>query len=307
VTHSDSEPPVLTLDTIRTLSPADRILLYLALGTMKMGGHRYGAFLDAATTAAKLAIYTTYQEQGRNLRQTSLLYHVEPKRVKAIVQEVQQALAAGQTLKSLNSKESYYLTALPPLWRDKYPRALQESRVVGHGLTQGECHTIESQLPPDLPSAKVLDQTELNELIQLLHHLSQQALPPAQQMPFSDALLNHIKFRLLHARTVIQIDTPLLNIPLFALGSPSYSPKGEQERVFSMIDDVSRYFALLQAWAREETGVLRGVEIFDIDPEARDQALRELDDLLRAWADKYHQDGGYPMIMQVAAGTREFD
>lgn len=305
MTHPDS--PALNLDTIRALSPADRILLYLALGTMKMGGHRYGAFLDAATTAAKLAIYTTYEEQGGNLRQTSLLYHVEPKRVKAIVQEVQQALAAGQTLKSLNSKESYYLTALPPLWQDKYPRSPQESRVVGHGLTRKECHVIESQLPPNLPSARVLDQPELNELLQLLHHLSQQALPPAQQMPFSDALLNHIKFRLLHARTILQIDTPLLNIPLFALGSPSYSPKGEQERVFSMIDDVSRYFGLLQAWAREETGVLRGVEIFDIDPDAREQALQELDDLLRAWADKYHQDGGYPMIMQVAAGTREFD
>lgn len=293
--------------SIQELSPADRILLYLAIGTMKMGGHRYGAFLDAATTAAKLAIYNTYREQGENLRQTSLLYHVEPKRVKAIVQEVREALTSGQTLKALNTRESYYLTALPPLWQDRFPCQENESRVVGHGLTQKECHQIEQQLPPHLPQAKVLDQTELHELIQILHELSQRELLPTQQMPFSDALLNHIKFRLLHANTIMQIDSSLINMPLFALASPSYSPRGEQERVFTMIDDVSRYFGLLQAWAREETGVLRGIEVFDINPEARDMALEELDQLLRAWADRYHQDGGYPMVLQVAVGTREFD
>ena len=53
-------------------SPADWILYYLATSTMKMGGHRYGAFLDAATTAAKLAIYSSYQEQGANIRKNRL-------------------------------------------------------------------------------------------------------------------------------------------------------------------------------------------------------------------------------------------
>ncbi|HEY9737847.1 MAG TPA: heterocyst differentiation control protein, partial [Trichocoleus sp.] len=79
------------------VGPADKILMYLALGAMKMGGHRYGAFLDAATTAAKLAIYSTYVEQGNNIRKTGFLYHVEPKRVKAIIKEVQEALELGQT------------------------------------------------------------------------------------------------------------------------------------------------------------------------------------------------------------------
>lgn len=102
-------------------SPADWILLHLAMGTMKMGGHRYGAFLDAATTAAKLAIYSTFIEQGENIRKTGFLYHVEPKRVKAIVKEIQTAIADGQSLKSLNSKEPYYLIALPFLWQDKFP------------------------------------------------------------------------------------------------------------------------------------------------------------------------------------------
>jgi hypothetical protein len=126
-------------------------------------------------------------------------------------------------------------------------------------------------------------------------------------MAFSDALMSHIKFRLLHSGTVIQIDSPLVGIPLYALVSESYTPKGEQERVFAMIDDVARYFGQLQAWVREEAGVLRGVEVFDVAPQRRQEALLELDDMLRAWADKYHQDGGAPMVLQFAAGTREYD
>jgi hypothetical protein len=287
-------------------SPADWILLYLAMGTMKMGGHRYGAFLDAATTAAKLAIYSTFIEQGENVRKTGFLYHVEPKRVKAIVKEIQAAIAAGQSLKSLNSKEPYYLIALPFLWQEKFPCTGQESCVKLPGLTPGERKTIEDSLPPGSPRACILDQVEFNELIEMLHTLSQEELPDDQRMPFSEALMLHIKFRLLHSGTVIQIDSPLVDIPLFALASESYSPKGERERVFAMIDDVARYFSILQAWVREEEGVLRGVEVFDIDPHLRQEALQELDSLLRDWADKYHQDGGFPMVLQFAAGTREY-
>lgn len=272
-----------------------------------MGGHRYGAFLDAATTAAKLAIYTTYCEQGENIRKTGFLYHVEPKRIKAIVQEVEAALAQGQSMKVLNSKEPYYLIALPFLWQDQFPAKESESRVTIHGLTPGERREIEESLPPDLPVARILDQVEFNELIERLHELSQEELPEAQRMAFSDALMSHIKFRLLYSGTVIQIDSPLVSIPLFALASESYSPKGERERVFAMIDDVARYFSLLQAWVREETGVLRGVEAFDIDLAQRQEALEELDAMLRTWADKYHHEGGYPMVLQFAAGKRDYD
>lgn len=274
---------------------------------MKMGGHRYGAFLDAATTAAKLAIYSTFVEQGNNIRKTGFLYHVEPKRVKAIVQEIQAALDEGQSLKVLSSKEPYYLIALPFLWQEHFPCGLGETRVRIQGLTPGERKAIEESLPPDNPRARILDQVEFNELIELLHRMSQAELPQGQRMSFSDALMSHIKFRLLHSGTVIQIDSPLVDIPLYALASESYSPRGQQERVFAMIDDVARYFGLLQAWVREETGVLRGVEVFDVAPDQRQQALEELDEMLRAWADKYHQDGGLPMVLQFAAGRREYD
>ncbi|NJL49206.1 MAG: heterocyst differentiation control protein [Leptolyngbyaceae cyanobacterium SM2_5_2] len=277
------------------------------MGTMKMGGHRYGAFLDAATTAAKLAIYSTFIEQGENIRKTGFLYHVEPKRVKAIVKEIQTAIADGQSLKSLNSKEPYYLIAVPFLWQEKFPCHDQEPRVRLPGLTPGERKTIEDSLPSGSPKARILDQVEFNELIEMLHDLSQAELPESQRMPFSDALMLHIKFRLLHAGTVIQIDSPLVDIPLFALASESYAPKDERERVFAMIDDVARYFSILQSWVRNEEGVLRGIEVFDVDLERRQEALQELDTLLRAWADKYHQDGGFPMVLQFAAGTREYE
>ncbi|MGB3201162.1 MAG: heterocyst differentiation control protein, partial [Nodosilinea sp.] len=276
------------------------------LSTMKMGGHRYGAFLDAATTAAKLAIYSTFIEQG-NIRKTGFLYHVEPKRVKAIVQEVQAALAEGQSLKVLNSKEPYYLIALPFLWQEHFPCGPTETRVRIQGLTPGERKNIEASLPSSAPQARILDQVEFTELMELLHRMSQEELPKGQRMPCSDALLSHIKFRLLHSGTVIQIDSPLVDIPLYALASESYSPKGEQERVFAMIDDVARYFGLLQAWVREDPRVLRGVEVFDVAPEQQQAALEELDEMLRAWADKYHQDGGMPMVLQFAAGHREYD
>jgi len=288
-------------------SPADWILYYLATSTMKMGGHRYGAFLDAATTAAKLAIYSSYQEQGANIRKTGFLYHVEPKRIKAIIQEVEAALAQGQGMKGLNSKEPYYLIALPFLWQEQFPLQPPASRVAIHGLTPSERRQIEDSLPPNAPEARILDQVEFNALIEMLHQLSQKELPENQRMPFSDALMSHIKFRLLHSGTVIQVDSPLVDIPLFALASESYSPKGERERVSAMIDDVAQYFSLLQSWVKADEGVLRGVEVFDIDIDRRQEALQELDEMLRNWADKYHQEGGFPMVLQFAAGSRDYD
>ncbi|MBD0267327.1 MAG: heterocyst differentiation control protein, partial [Cyanobacteria bacterium Co-bin8] len=98
-----------------------------------------------------------------------------------------------------------------------------------------------------------------------------------------------------------------LGAPLFALARTVYSPKGERERVFTMIDDVARFFSLLQSWVKEEAGVLRAIEVFDVDPSRKEEALSELDQMLQAWADKYHQDGGHPMVLQVAAGEREYE
>ena len=272
---------------------------------MKLGGHRYGAFLDAANTAAKLAIFSSYLEHGNNVRKTSFLHHVEPKRVRAIVKEMQTLKAEGRSLTSLSDQEPYYLIGLPFLWQEKYPWESGQSRLQGHHLSPKEHDFLYAQLPSELPPARFLDMLEFLDLIKLLHEKSQAESPPHRQMSLSDALSEHIKFRLLHSGTVTQVDVPFLSIPIFALTRPHYAPKGQRERVFTMMDDLARFSKLMQGWVVEQPGVLRGLEVFDVPPEQREQALTELDELLRAWADKYHQDGGHPMILQLAAGTRE--
>jgi hypothetical protein len=71
-----------SLDLVKSLSPSamDQIMLYLAF-------------------SAKCAIYMTYMEQDHNLRMTGHLHHIEPKRVKVIVEEVREALTKGKLLK----------------------------------------------------------------------------------------------------------------------------------------------------------------------------------------------------------------
>lgn len=287
------------------VSSADRILFYLAISVVKLGGHRYGAFLEAANTAAKLAIYSSYLEHGKNVRKTSFLHHVEPKRVRAIVKEVEALKAAGQSLTSLGDQEPYYLIGLPFLWQEKYPWEPGQSRLNGHHLSPKEHESLYAQLSAELPPARFLDMLEFLDLIKLLHEKSQAEYPPQRQMPLSDALSDHIKFRLLHSGTVTQVDVPFLSIPIFALTRTHYAPKGQRERVFTMMDDLARFSKLMQGWVVERPDVLRGLEVFDVPPEQREQALAELDELLKAWADKYHQEGGYPMILQLMAGTRE--
>ena len=287
------------------VSSADRILFYLAISVMKLGGHRYGSFLEAANTAAKLAIYSSYLEQGNNIRKTSFLHHVEPKRVRAIVKEIESSKADGKSITSLGDQEPYYLIGLPFLWQEKHAWQPGQCRLNHHHLSAKEHETLYAQLPADLPAARFLDMLEFLDLIKLLHEKSQTEYPPNRQMPLSEALTDHIKFRLLHSGTVTQIDIPFLSIPMFVLTRTHYAPKGQRERVFTMIDDLARFGKLMQDWVVEQPDVLRGLEVFDVAPEQRDQALAELDALLKAWADKYHQDGGHPMILQLAAGTRD--
>ncbi|NER79431.1 MAG: heterocyst differentiation control protein [Leptolyngbya sp. SIO1D8] len=272
---------------------------------MKLGGHRYGAFLEAATTAAKFAIYSSYLEQSKNIRKTSFLHHVEPKRVRAIIKEVETLIAEGQSFTTLSDQEPYYLIGIPYLWQEKFPWKPGQPRLQSHSLTPKEQENLEHQLPEDTPNARLLDLFEFLDLIKLLHAKSQAEFPANRRMALSEALTEHIKFRLLHSGTVIQVDIPFLSIPIFALARNHYTPKGERERVFTMIDDVARFGKLMQGWMVEKPDVFRALEVFDVDKERQAEALEELDQLLQAWADKYHQDGGHPMILQLAAGTRE--
>ncbi|MHC5613236.1 MAG: heterocyst differentiation master regulator HetR [Nostoc sp.] len=294
------------IDLIKRLDPSamDQIMLYLAFSAMRTSGHRHGAFLDAAATAAKCAIYMTYLEQGQNLRMTGHLHHLEPKRVKIIVEEVRQALTEGKLLKMLGSQEPRYLIQLPYVWLEKYPWQPGRSRVPGSSLTSEEKRQIEQKLPSNLPDAQLVSSFEFLDLIEFLHKRSQEELPPEHQMPLSEALGEHIKRRLLYSGTVTRIDSPW-GMPFYALTRPFYAPADDQERTYIMVEDTARYFRMMKNWAERRRNAMRLLEELDILPEKMEQAMEELDEVIRAWADKYHQDGGIAVVLQTAFGERE--
>ncbi|QYX31586.1 heterocyst differentiation master regulator HetR [Sphaerospermopsis torques-reginae] len=294
------------IDLIKRLGPSamDQIMLYLAFSAMRTSGHRHGAFLDAAATAAKCAIYMTYLEQGQNLRMTGHLHHLEPKRVKIIVEEVRQALTEGKLLKMLGSQEPRYLIQLPYVWMEKYPWQPGRSRVPGTSLTSEEKKQIERKLPKNLPDAQLVTSFEFLELIEFLHKRSQEELPQHHQMPLSEALAEHIKRRLLYSGTVTRIDSPW-GMPFYALTRPFYAPADDQERTYTMVEDTARYFRMMKDWAERKANSMRAVEELDIPLEKMQEAMEELDEIIRAWADKYHCVGGTPMILQMAFGNQD--
>ncbi len=293
-------------DLIKSLSPSamDQILLYLAFSAMRTSGHRHGAFLDAAATAAKCAIYMTYMEQGKNLRMTGHLHHIEPKRVKVIVEEVQQALTEGKLLKMLGSQEPRYLIQFPYVWLEHYPWQPGRSRISGSSLTQEEKRVIENKLPQYLPDAQLINSFQFMELIDFLHRRSQEDLEPNRRMPLSEALAEHIKRRLTYSETVIKIDSPW-GMPFYALNRATYSPEDQEERTFIMVEDTARYFRLMKDWAERQPRVMRVLEELDVPPERIDRATEELDEIIRQWADRYHQEGGETMVVQMVFGPKE--
>jgi hypothetical protein len=294
------------IDLIKRLGPSamDQIMLYLAFSAMRTSGHRHGAFLDAAATAAKCAIYMTYLEQGQNLRMTGHLHHLEPKRVKIIVEEVRLALTEGKLLKMLGSQEPRYLIQLPYVWMEKYPWQPGRSRVPGTSLTSEEKKLIEKKLPDNLPDAKLVSSFEFMELIDFLHKRSQEELPSNHQMPLSEAFAEHIKRRLLYSGTVTRIDSPW-GMPFYALTRPFYSPADDQERTYTMIEDTARYFRMMKYWADRKPNTMRAVEELDIPSDWIDLAMEELDGIIRSWGDKYHQEGGVPMVLQMVVGSKD--
>ncbi len=294
------------IDLIKRLGPSamDQIMLYLAFSAMRTSGHRHGAFLDAAATAAKCAIYMTYLEQGQNLRMTGHLHHLEPKRVKIIVEEVRLALTEGKLLKMLGSQEPRYLIQLPYVWIEKYPWQPGRSRVPGTSLTSKEKKLIEKKLPDNLPDAKLVSSFEFMELIDFLHKRSQEELPSNHQMPLSEAFAEHIKRRLLYSGTVTRIDSPW-GMPFYALTRPFYSPADDQERTYTMIEDTARYFRMMKYWADRKPNTMRAVEELDIPSDWIDLAMEELDGIIRSWGDKYHQEGGVPMVLQMVVGSKD--
>ncbi len=291
------------MDLVRQLGPSaiDQILLYLAFSAMRTGGHRHGAFLDAAATAAKCAIYTTYLEQGENLRMTGHLHHIEPKRVKAIVSELQEALTEGRLLKMLGSQEPRYLIQFPYVWLEKYPWRPGTFRIASTSLSSGEKRLLESKLPQDIPDAQLINSFQFMELIEFLHERSQEDFPLDRRSFLSEALAEHIRRRLIYSGTVSRIDSPW-GMSFYALMRPSYSPEDQEERTLIMLEDTARYFRMMREWSERQGDTVRILEELDIPPDKLSIAIAELDDKIRAWADKYHESGGRPMVLQMAVG-----
>lgn len=299
-------------ELVKKLDPSaiDEIMMYLAFSAMCTGGHRHGAFLDAAATAAKCAIYTTYVEQKNNLRMTGHLHHIEPKRVKAIVEEMQAALTEGKLLKMLGSQEPGYLIQLPHVWLQQYAWTPGEFRVPGTSLSSDEKRQVEvklkaANLPEPLPDAQLLTGFQFMELVDFLHARSQETLPEDRRMALSDALAEHIRRRLIYAGTVARIDSPIGGMPFYALTRASYSPVGAEERTYTMMDDTARYFRLMREWADSHKGTRRILEELNIPQEKRETAFDELDALISQWANKYHDDKGQPTVVQMAMGDSD--
>jgi len=141
------------------------------------------------------------------------------------------------------------------------------------------------------------------DLIEFLHARSQEDLPCDRHLPLSEALAEHIKRRLLYSGTVMRIDSPW-GMPFYALTRASYSPADEEERTYIMVEDTARYFRLMKDWADRHQKVVRILEELDIPPDRIDQALKELDEVIRIWADWYHQEGGLPFVLQMVVGLK---
>ncbi|MEO0535253.1 MAG: heterocyst differentiation master regulator HetR [Cyanobacteria bacterium P01_A01_bin.123] len=293
-------------DLIEQLSPSamDQIMLYLAFSAMRTGGHRHGAFLDAAATAAKCAIYMTYEEQGENLRMTGHLHHIEPKRVKAIVEEVRAALTEGKLLKMLGSQEPRYLIQLPYVWLEQYPWKAGQSRIPGTNLTLSEKQLLEAKLSEQIPDAQMINAFQFMELIEFLHARSQEDFPADRRMALSEALAEHIRRRLLYSGTVTRIDSPW-SLPFYALTRTTYSPVDPEERTYVMVEDTAQYFRMMRQWADRHPQVMRILEELDITSQKLPQAMAELDEIIRAWADKYHAAGEETIVLQMTMGPKE--
>jgi hypothetical protein len=282
----------------------DQILFYLAFTALRTGGHRHGAFLEAAATAAKLAVYATYLEQGENARMTGHLHHIEAKRVRQIVKEIKEALTEGKLLQMLGSQEPRYLIQFPYVWLEKYPCRSGNSRFSQINLSPEQEAKIREKLPENLPPAQLITSWQLLELIEFLHDRSQLDFPESKRLPISEALTEHIKRRLIYSETILRIDYGG-NLPFYALIAPFYAPENPEERTYIMVEDTARYFRMMGEWATKNSQFMRVLEELDIPLENLDQAQKELDEIIRAWADKYHQKGGKTMVLQMMFGIKD--
>ena len=284
------------------IQDTDLLLLHLAMTALKIEGHRYGSFLDAANTAAKFAVYATYLEQQKKLRRVGLIHHIEPKRVKVIVREVESILNRQQSAKVLGHREPEYLIGIPHLWKEKYPWSPGSPRIRLQSVSNKEATAIAGQLPVGSPPVQILGQIDFQDLLHEMHDLSQAHLPEDARNRLSDAMEDHVVFNLIYSGTVIRLPVPDADLELYGLARNSYSPQEKSSRVRALMRDAVRFVELLQLWVDRSPRVLRAIEVLELPVEKREAAFEELDKLVQDWADRHHQQGGEMVAMQMIVG-----
>jgi hypothetical protein len=291
---------------LKKLNPSaiDQILLQLAFNTMRVQSYRHGAFLDAAASAAKCTVYLTYLEQSQNLRVTGQLHHIEPKRVKVIVDEVRQALTEGKLMKMLGSQEPRYLIQFPHVWLENFPWQPDKPRIAAITLHREEELRMVQRLPDIRPNAQIINSFQLRNLIAQLYERSQTKFTSEIISPLSDAMADHIERCLLHSGTVAKVEA-IDGINFYTLIREYYSPTEQDERIATMMEDTAHYFELLQNWVDRQLQFKRIMEELNIPSNQVNQAIVELDRLIHAWADRYHQPQGMPFVVQMACGLAQ--
>jgi hypothetical protein len=284
------------------LSSIDKLLFHIAHLALQLGGHRYGSFIEAATTVAKLAVYASYLEHNHSLNKTGLLHHIEPKRVKEIVREVETLLERDKFGSGLGNQEPEFLIGIPNLWIERFPWRDSESPVTVGGFTPQELEGLISQLPKHRPKAKIINEIEFFDLLHSMHHIAHQQFSTTKPKPFSNALQEHYVFKVLHSGMVTRVRQSAIDMDLYVLVRMSYSPRQVSEKLNTLFSDLAYAIENLQLWLQNAPDVLRAVETLEIKPQDQATALAELDELVRMWADKYHDETGTPVILQLSTG-----
>lgn len=224
-------------------------------------------------------------------------------RLDELMDELIQVLTERKQLQEQSCGESRYLIQFPYVWLERYPWQPEQSRICDPSLNSEQKRQIEKKLPDFLLNAQVVNSHQFLELIEFLYNRSQDELPQEQRDPFSEAIAEDIQQRLIASETVTPIDSSWG--VYYALTRASYSPVDQKERTCAVAEDTAQYFRLMKDWSDRRPIAMRLLEELDILPEQIESAMQELDELIRTWADKYHNDKGQPMIFQAAFGLQE--
>ena len=228
------------------------------------------------------------------------LFDLQPdSQVRLIFEEITHALREGRRLKDIDTRDPYYVNQFPYIWMQKYSWCSESSRIPEHlNLTLKEKQQIEKQLPNNLPKVQLIDSSQFTELIEFLHS---RIVPQDQGQSLSKDDSEYIKHRLILSGTVQEIEYSH-DLICYVLVRESYTPSDDKERLHVAVEEAARYFRMLKNWQERNPDTLRIMESLDIPPEQLHQALAELDEIIRLWANKYHHDGGTYMILQVMLG-----